>query len=105
MEVFEMGSDRSAGDRITFFLIGAGIGATLAMLFAPKSGRELRRDIADVSRKTYGKGADTARRVGERVAQGVDVVRGAADRTKGQIQEAYESGKQSYREERDRTET
>jgi gas vesicle protein len=75
------------------------------MLFAPKSGRELRHDIADMSRKTYGKSADAARRVGERVAQGVDAVRGAADRTKGQIQGAYEAGKQSYREERDRSET
>jgi gas vesicle protein len=97
-----MGSNRSAGDRITFFLIGAGIGAALAMLFAPKSGKELRHDIADAGRKTYGKGAETAHRVGERLAQGLDAIRSTADRTKGQIQDAYEAGKQSFREERDR---
>lgn len=33
--------------------VGATIGATLALLFAPKSGSELRSDIADVSRQGY----------------------------------------------------
>ena len=32
---------------------GAGIGAALALLFAPKPGNELRSDIADVTRKGY----------------------------------------------------
>ena len=97
-----MSSNSSAGDRITFFLIGAGIGATLAILFAPKSGRELRHDIADLSRKTYGKGSETVRKVGERVTHGLDAVRSTA---KGQVQSAYEAGKESFREERERTET
>jgi len=100
-----MGSRSSAGDRFTFLLIGAGIGASLALLFAPKSGKELRRDVADISRKTYDKGSETARKVGERVAQGVDAVRSTADRSKGQIQGAFEAGKQSYRDERERADT
>jgi len=44
-----MAEGNRTADRLTYLLIGAGIGATLALLFAPKSGRELRRDIADVS--------------------------------------------------------
>jgi gas vesicle protein len=40
-------------DALTFLLIGGGIGATLALLFAPKSGSELRGEIADVTRKGY----------------------------------------------------
>lgn len=98
-----MGSNNSsAGDRITFFLIGAGIGATLAILFAPKSGKELRHDIADLSRKTYDKGAGAAHRVGDRVAHGLEAVRNVA---KGTVQGAYEAGKQSFQEERERTDT
>ena len=50
-----MGNDRDYGDsvstKLTFFLVGAGIGAVLALLFAPKSGEELRNDIADATRK------------------------------------------------------
>lgn len=38
---------------LTYLLIGGGIGAVLALLFAPKSGSELRGEIADVSRKGY----------------------------------------------------
>ncbi|HEV8525406.1 MAG TPA: YtxH domain-containing protein [Terriglobales bacterium] len=37
-------SDRSvAGTAITFLLIGLGVGALAALLFAPKSGRQLRK--------------------------------------------------------------
>ena len=38
---------------ITYLLIGGGIGAGLALLFAPKSGTALRGDIVDVTRKGY----------------------------------------------------
>lgn len=40
-------------DGLTFLLVGGGIGALLALLFAPKSGSELRGDIAEVTRKGY----------------------------------------------------
>lgn len=38
-------------DALTFLLVGTGVGAALALLFAPKSGREMRHDIADASRR------------------------------------------------------
>jgi hypothetical protein len=37
--------------RLTCLLLGGGIGALVALLFAPKSGRELRGDLADATRK------------------------------------------------------
>ena len=40
-------------DGLTFLLVGGGIGAVLALLFAPKSGREMRSEIADASRRNY----------------------------------------------------
>src|SRR6516165_8420727 len=41
-------SDNNGGaaDKFLFFMAGAGIGAVLALLFAPKSGRETREIIA-----------------------------------------------------------
>jgi gas vesicle protein len=35
-----------------FFLAGAGIGAVAALLFAPKAGVQVRKDIRKISRKT-----------------------------------------------------
>jgi gas vesicle protein len=43
--------------QLTCFLLGGAVGALAALLFAPKSGRELRSDIADATRK----GVDGAR--------------------------------------------
>ncbi len=39
------------GDKFVYFLVGAGIGAITALLFAPKAGSELRSEIADGTRK------------------------------------------------------
>jgi gas vesicle protein len=36
---------------LIYLLLGAGVGAILALLFAPKSGKELRSEIADVTRR------------------------------------------------------
>lgn len=61
-------SDRdseSAVTKLTYLLIGGGIGAIIALLFAPKSGRELRGDIADATRKGLDYGAERAREFGQ----------------------------------------
>ena len=60
--------ETSATTKLTYLLIGGGIGAALALLFAPKSGHELRGDIADVTRKGIEKSKETAAVVGERPA-------------------------------------
>ena len=52
--------EASATTKLTYLLIGGGIGAALALLFAPKSGHELRGDIADVTRKGIEKSKETA---------------------------------------------
>jgi gas vesicle protein len=55
-----------AAEKLTFLLIGAGIGATLALLFAPKSGRELRDDIADYTKRGVDAAGEQARILGDR---------------------------------------
>ncbi|MBC7910097.1 MAG: YtxH domain-containing protein, partial [Pyrinomonadaceae bacterium] len=52
--------------RLAYLLIGGGIGAILALLFAPKSGQELRGDIADVTRKGIDRTRETATQLGSR---------------------------------------
>ncbi len=108
------------GDRLVYFLIGAGIGAVTALLFAPKAGTELRSDIADATRKGLDYARDTGRDLGERAteyyqtgveratdlgARGKDAVGDLADRgkdlisrQKAQFAAAIDAGKQGYRE-------
>jgi gas vesicle protein len=106
-------TDNNAADRVTYLLIGAGLGAALALLFAPKSGRELREDIADASRKTYRRGSDGAHVAREKLTEGVGsarekitdgagAVREKLEKTKGNIASAIDAGKQAYREERNK---
>lgn len=56
----------------TFFLgalTGAVAGAVTALLFAPKPGKELRRDVADAAHKVGDKTTDLGRQAGRRVQQ------------------------------------
>lgn len=67
--------ESSTSEKLTYLLIGAGIGATLALLFAPKSGRELREDIADYTRKGIDVANEGARRAGARAGELYDTGR------------------------------
>ncbi len=54
------------GINLSYLLIGGGIGAILALLFASKSGQELRTDIADATRKGLDKTEEIAAQLGEK---------------------------------------
>jgi gas vesicle protein len=106
------GSDAST--RLTYLLIGGGIGAVLALLFAPKSGQELRGDIADATRKGIDRTRETASQIGARAGEYYEATRDkagdvataareAASRRGGQLSAAIEAGKQAYAEEKRRT--
>ncbi len=77
-----MGNDRDYGDsvstKLTFFLVGAGIGAVLALLFAPKSGEELRNDIADATRKGVDRSKEAAQQLGAKATEYYDATRAKA---------------------------
>ena len=114
--------DSSAVEKLTYLLIGAGIGATVAFLFAPKAGRELRGDIADYTKRGIDAAGEGARVIGsratelydagrdrvtdvystarEKAAQSAGVVSDVAGRQREQIAAAIEAGKQAYREEK-----
>jgi gas vesicle protein len=106
------GSDAST--RLAYLLIGGGIGALVALLFAPKSGQELRGDIADATRKGIDRTRETATQIGARAGEYYEATldkagdvataaREAAARRGGQLTAAIEAGKQAYAEEKRRT--
>jgi len=49
-------SEGTTGTAITFLLIGLGVGAAIGLLLAPKSGRQLRKDL----RQSYDDALETA---------------------------------------------
>ena len=79
--------DSSATDKLTFLLIGAGIGATLALLFAPKKGSELRGDIADYTKKGMDAANEGARKLGERAGEYYETGRAQAVEAYGTARE------------------
>ena len=128
-----MGSDdyrRDSGDsistRLTYLLIGGGIGAVIALLFAPKSGQELRGDIADATRKGIDKSREAAQQLGdrageyyeatreraselysqaaERVGEVAQTARETASRKTTTVAAAIDAGKRAYQEEKRKTE-
>ena len=71
-----MGNDNdNLSTRLTYLLIGGGIGAVIALLFAPKSGQELRGDLADATRKGIDKSREAAQQLGERAGEYYEATR------------------------------
>jgi gas vesicle protein len=121
-----MGNDESISTRLTYLLIGGGIGAVLALLFAPKSGQELRSDIADATRKGIDKSREAAQQLGERAGEYYDATRERASELYSQAAEkvgevantaretasrktatvaaAIDAGKKAYQDEKRKTE-
>src|SRR5262249_50964234 len=92
------GSDRSS--RLAYFLVGGGIGAVVALLFAPRSGRETRDLIAQRASEGRDRMASTGRTVSDRVTNYIDKGKDMVASQKDQISAAIEAGKQAYREEK-----
>jgi gas vesicle protein len=67
--------DSVAGSKLALLLIGGGIGATLALLFAPKPGAELRQDVSDAARQGAVKTRDTAQQLQKQAANYYDTAR------------------------------
>ena len=108
-------------------IVGGGIGAVLALLFAPKSGQELRGDIADATRKGIEKSKETAAQLQERAGDYYEVSRekaselydtatekageltekakAAAARTANPFSAAIEAGKDAYTQEKRKNES
>jgi gas vesicle protein len=61
----ENGDLHDASNTVAWFITGAIIGATAAVLFAPKSGRETRRLIADTAQRGKDAVADGAEDIAE----------------------------------------
>jgi gas vesicle protein len=92
------GSDRLS--KLAFFLVGGGIGAVIALLFAPRSGRETRDIIAQRAAESRERVLSTSRNVGEKVSTYIEKGKEVVSTQREQMAAAIEAGKQAYREEK-----
>jgi gas vesicle protein len=58
--------ESNLGKKLPYLLIGGGIGAILALLFAPQAGEKFRADIADATRKGIDRTGETANQVSKK---------------------------------------
>src|SRR5258708_36514354 len=65
-------------DKFLYLLVGGGLGAAVALLFAPKAGADLRSDLADITRKSYDETIDLAHQLKE---QSADLYRSIKEKT------------------------
>lgn len=91
-------SDQNNGGGILWFLAGLGIGAALGVLYAPKSGKETRDDLARYAQEGSGYVKDRARQYRDQANQWVERGKEVVSTQKEQIRSAVEAGKQAYRE-------
>jgi gas vesicle protein len=87
----EFNNEGSTCSLVISFLAGGLIGAGLGLLFAPKPGRELRKDIADVA-------ADAREKAVALVDQGKDLY----EEKVTSVKNALSAAKSAYIEERDK---
>ena len=119
--------ETSVATKLTYLIVGGGIGAVIALLFAPKSGQEFRDDIADATRKGLEKGKETAAQLQEKAGEYYEVSRekagelyqtatekadaltekakAAAARTANPFSAAIEAGKGAYTQEKRKNES
>ena len=102
-------SDDRGSNTILAFLVGGVVGAAVALLYAPRSGRETREMLAEKMRE----GAERGRELGnqarekgraiiEEAGEYVDRGREAMDDRKGRLAAAFEAGRQAYRDEKEK---
>ena len=89
----------NVGSKVTYFLVGLGVGALVGVLFAPKSGEDTREYLS----KRADEGRDFAQRKARELRERADdlIERGkdAAVRGKDSISAAVEGAREAYRRE------
>ena len=82
------------------FLWGALLGAGVALLFAPRSGRETRDEIRASALRIRDRAEDAVRNVSDQVSETIGGVRGEVQGRVDAARDAFEAGRRAARETR-----
>jgi gas vesicle protein len=94
-----MSEENNAGSKVSFFLVGMGIGALVGLLFAPKSGEETREYLAARADDGREFAQRKARELRERAEDLLERSKEIMARQKEAVTTAVEAGKETYKRE------
>lgn len=89
----------NGGSKVSFFLIGLGIGSLIGVLFAPKSGEETRDYLAAKADEGRDYAQKKARELRERAEDLLERSKEVMGRQKEAISSAVEAGRETYKRE------
>jgi gas vesicle protein len=92
-----------AGTVLVSFVAGAAIGAALALLYAPKSGEEMRGDIADLTEDAVDKIKEYAKEAQEKIKTAIEEGKETIVEKKSVLASAIEAGREAMQKERTST--
>ncbi len=86
--------------KVNYFLVGVGIGSVVAILYAPKSGKETRKFIAKKASEGNDYVHEKARELKAHAGEMLERGKKAVTETKGQISTAIDVGRETYNREK-----
>jgi gas vesicle protein len=94
-----------AGTVLVSFVAGAAIGAGLALLYAPKSGSEMRETIADFTEDAVDKIKEYTKEAQEKIKTAIDDGKETIIEKKSILASAIEAGREAMSKEKERIAT
>lgn len=90
----------NTGSKISYFLVGLGIGAVVGILFAPRSGEETREYLNQRAEEGREYAQRKARELRERAEDFMERGKDIASRQKDSISAAVDAGREAYQREK-----
>ena len=92
----------SSGNVILAFVLGGLVGAGIALLTAPQSGRETREKIKGLADETRQKASEYAGQVKDKFSSAVESGKNFVEEKKSLISTAIDAGKEAYGKEKEK---
>lgn len=89
-----------AGTVLVSFVAGAAVGAAVALLYAPKSGQEMRESIADLTEDAVDKIKEYAKEAQEKIKTAIEDGKETIVEKKSILASAIEAGREAMQKER-----
>ena len=90
----------NAGSKVSYFMVGLGIGALIGILFAPKSGEETREYLSNKAAEGKEFAQRKARELRERAEDLIERSKDIARSQKESIGAAVDAGREAYQREK-----
>lgn len=90
----------NVGSKVSYFLVGLGIGALVGILFAPKSGEETREYLSKKAEEGKEYAQRKARELRERAEDLLERSKEVAKNQKDSISAAVDAGRDAYQREK-----